>query len=227
MIKYAKSKFGRIRFEYKDAADKSVNKGWVVDMVNAYIDDKPIGYLKISYVPDSNVKDVFPDVIHYLGSEHKGFSKLRAALIKDDKKNITRALSQMQDPWSQWIENLESRGELKGMDQNWWDEQYKRLEKEVTERHKKDYEQFLDDVHNKPLVDYIKVEKDYQQGGIGLGLYIAGATWMAKKRMCLFASSLQSPEAKKSWDKMKRIGMPIKTVKQKNGRIRTCLDYRK
>jgi len=226
MIKYAKSKFGRIRFDYKDDADKSINRGWVVDRVDAYLDDKPVGYLKISYIPDSEVRDYLPDVIHYLGADHKGYSEIKNALKNKDKKSLTRALSRLQDPWSDWIENLESRGSLKHADEKWWEDQYKRLSKEVNRKYKKEYEGFLEDTHNKPLVDYIKVEKDYQQGGIGFGLYIAGAMWMAKKGMCLYASSLQSPEAKKSWDKMKKIGLPIKTVNQKNGRTRMCLDYR-
>jgi len=226
MIKYVKSKFGRIRFEYKDDADKSINRGWVVDRVDAYLNDKPIGYLKISYVPDSEVKNTFPDVIHYIGADHKGHTQLRNALKSGDKKEITRALSKLEDPWDDWIENLESRGKLKYMDEKWWNDQYNRLNNAVTKHFKKEYEGFLEDIHNKPLVDYIRVEKDYQKGGVGFGLYIAGAMWMADKGMCLHASSLQSDEAKKSWDKMKQAGLPIKTVKQKNGRTRMCLDYR-
>jgi len=226
MIKYAKSKFGRIRFEYKDNSDTSINRGWVVDKVEAYLNDKPVGYLKIAYIPDEEVKRTFPDVIHYLGSDHKGNSQLRNAIKSGDKKEITRALSRIDDNWSDWIENLESRGTLKDMDEKWWNDQYKRLSKSVNRRYKKEFDRFMEHLHNKPYVDYIRVDPHLQKGGIGLGLYIAGAMWMAKKGMCLHASSLQSPEAQKSWDKMKRMGLPVKTEKTKEGEPRICLDYR-
>jgi hypothetical protein len=59
---------------------------------------------------------------------------------------------------------------------------------------------------NKPIVDYINVNEDYRRTGIGTALYFAGANWMRNIGMQLYASSIQSDEARSVWSKFKNKG---------------------
>jgi hypothetical protein len=94
------------------------------------------------------------------------------------------------------------------------------------ERLRKEYKDFYYHWVDCPMVDYIKVESKYRRSGIGYILYIAGAMWMADKNMALHASSLQEPEAEAAWDKLEKVGLPIKTYKNPAGEKRKTLDYR-
>jgi hypothetical protein len=209
----AQSKFGIVEFKYLDDVKENMNPGWRLDVVEAHVNRKKVGYLKISYVPRRQFKEVYPDTLHYMyilsGWGHKqNFS---------DIKGLTKSLSFR-------LNHVEIKEQ--GQTDEWWAEKYHSLVAQLEKYYKKQYVEFLNYWVDKPLVDYISVDKEFQNGGIGAGLYIAGAKWMAEKDMVLFGSSLQSPEAKKSWEYLKKMKIPIHKYKNKAKTERVFIDYR-
>lgn len=230
-IKYAKSKYGRVQFVYTENNEnyRTVNAGWKVDVVEAFLNNVKVGYLKISYVPKKEFEKHYSSILHYLNL--KGWVGLDRAL-KDIKtkgeKEVVIILSSYMNEYPQ-VADLESRGALDNVDPSWWHKKYEELYKKISERYGREYELFKEHWVDKPVVDFIDVRRDYQHGGIGFGLYIAGAMWMAERGMKLYASSLQSVEAEKAWARMIRLGLPVKKEKSRNKhiKIRTFLDFRR
>ena len=172
-IKYAKTKLGRVSFEYSEnMSDRGDGKLWTQDRVDAYLNNTKVGYLKIDYIKQDNFFKILPN-----------------------KEAFNKYFGEMGHVYS---------------------------EKHLTEQYKDFYYHWVDC----PLVDYINVQPSVQRHGIGYVLYIAGALWMADKKMCLHAASVQSDEAQLSWGKMKKVGLPVKTYKNSAGKERICLDYR-
>lgn len=230
MLTSAKSKWGEITFDYKEDTEssRSVNPGWVVDKIFAKLDGKEIGFLKISYIPKKNMIKFYPDVLHYLNL--RGYSGIKDALEKGDKKEIARILSGYLT--GQKVRNAEYLGKDESgnpLTDEWWEKQYQEHVEIAKKDFKREYQTFVEHWMDKPMVDYIDVEKEYHGGGVGYSLYVAGAKWMSEKGWVLYASALQSPEASKSWYRMKKLGLPVKEYTPKfNDRTkkRIYLDYR-
>ena len=71
----------------------------------------------------------------------------------------------------------------------------------------------------KPFVAYISAQENQHQGldadnrgrGIGMAMYLEGAKWLRERGLAkgLYASSLQSDEAKSMWKKMEQQGLVV------------------
>lgn len=70
------------------------------------------------------------------------------------------------------------------------------------------------DWHSDPTIDYIRIEENLKGAGLGHALYVFGARMQAKSGRVLRASGIQSPEARRSWARMKRVGLPVKTIQK-------------
>jgi len=66
-----------------------------------------------------------------------------------------------------------------------------------------------------PYIDYIKVDDELRGQGMGHSLYVFGSRMQAKEGRSLRASGAQTDEAKKSWQRMLKSGLPVKTVTYK------------
>lgn len=83
---------------------------------------------------------------------------------------------------------------------------------------------------NKPLVDYIRVYDQYARQGIGTMLYVEGTKWMNELGMDLYASGLQSDEAKAVWKAMagkysiKMVPYNVGTKRKEEMKNRFCLN---
>jgi hypothetical protein len=118
---------------------------------------------------------------------------------------------------SEGFEELDEAG-LKGA----WEERRQRIQ----EKNRAMFRGFVKFHQDRPLVDFIRVysERDDQvyAGGFrrelrasrsfrGMGLssllYQVGAVWMEERGMRLYASGLQSEEAKMAWNSFRRRGM--------------------
>lgn len=76
--------------------------------------------------------------------------------------------------------------------------------KQMQRKFGRDFQDFKAFHIDKPLVDYIRVDEDYQRRRIGIALYQYGAKWLAGKGMKLYASGLQSDKAKAAWEWLKK-----------------------
>lgn len=232
-IKYAKSKFGRISFKYtdnvKDDHTSSLNEEWTSDLVEAFLNEDKIGYCYVRYLTPENFKKYIENDILYYVSQYTG----KIPGYTYNKGNIPELVKQMSmaiDPWTEWIPNKIYNGELPSdLPVSWWETKYKKYKEKLKIKFWKEIKDLKTHFVNKPLIDFIRVNDFYHGGGVGYGLYIAMALFMKEKGLALWASDLQSEQAAKAWKRMERLGLPVKTSKEKwdgNTISRRRLDYR-
>lgn len=71
---------------------------------------------------------------------------------------------------------------------------------DLSERYEHQFEKFKEFHYDKPLVDYIRVYEPHRRKRIGAALYEKAARWLAEtKGLKLYASGIQSNEAKAAW----------------------------
>jgi hypothetical protein len=223
-IKHAKSKYGRLEFRYSEGmSDRGKKDQWILNRIDAILNGKSVGHLKINYITRAMFSTAFPDIIHFLAYA-RGESALILALKKSDSKEVVKAMSKLAgEHLSQ--SDFDKFKRMDDADLNWWIEKYNVLLKKLNKLYGKEQKKFYDYWVDKPMVDYILVKEEYQKGGIAFGLYIAGAKWMAEKGMTLRSGASQSESAYHAWEKLKRAGLPVKTVNDA-GIARSCLDLR-
>ena len=217
-IKFAKSKFGRIEFKYDEGmSSRGDGTDWVENTVAALLDGKNIGHLSINYIPQSKFNAHYKDILKFIVVQH-GADELGDAIKSGDTKQLIVKMANLTGT----SHDLDVKS---NHDLEWWKNKYFTILKKLESRYNKEFKRFKEYWVDKPMVDYIKVDGKYQNGGVGFGLYIAGALWMAEKRFSLRSGYSQSESAIKAWKKMERMGLPVKTVKDA-GIIRKSLDYR-
>lgn len=81
---------------------------------------------------------------------------------------------------------------------------FARFEQMARKKYGRQFKQFLHYYVDKPIVDYIRVEPEYRRQGIGTALYRAAQKWLHDRGMKLYASGLQSDEAKAAWKNMRK-----------------------
>lgn len=216
-----------------DRGDRT-NRGWVVHKIEARIDGKTAGYIKISYIPDKNFREEFPGIVQYV-------DKIIGAPFWPGKKykHISSDPLQRSNDFNDYPLIAQVYG-LLGQSSSFIDLLYEELEnlseQELLELKKKylnllwkeygeKFKEFEDYHVNKPLVDYIRVYPEFQRQRIGVALYEKAAKWLAGKGMRLYASGIQSTEAQKAWEWLKRNkGANIGTEKHGN-KIRMYISY--
>ena len=214
------------------------NRGWVVHALLAEVDGDPAGYLKISYIPTDNFKREYPDVFHYV-AKMKGWVTLKNALKNNNLDERIRGLDHYGQYYATDLNDASLEDRL---------EMVKTLEKQVKSKFQKDYLGFKEYHVDKPLIDFIRVYDDldnsvfvdaneridrkgrinYKRQGVASALYKEAALWLKELNLQLHASTLQQPEAKAAWEKMKSLGLvseiPPKTKIKPYNRIRQVLN---
>lgn len=205
--------------------------GWIVNILLAYVDNEPVGYLKNSYIPKEKEKLLYPDLLHYL-INRRGFASLKEAVYSKDPGLILTSLKPYSYFTNTYIGDIPEEFEA----------QAKLLTKtlKVMDKNMKfDYKTFLDFHVDKPMVDFIAVytendsmaytEKDrdsvervnlvnWQRQNIGMALYLETADWLKTKGLNLYASGIQQPNAKLAWDKLAtlyELGCDIKNASRR------------
>ena len=82
--------------------------------------------------------------------------------------------------------------------------EYDKFEKIAEKKYGQDFRDFKKYYVDKPLVDFIRVKDDYRRRGIATILYKKGHEWMKQRGMKLYASGLQSDQARAAWDSYER-----------------------
>ena len=213
----ALSKIGKIDFSYTENVGQE-NRGWVVDKVTGTLNGQEAGYLNMSYIPKENFAKFYPSIIDYM-------NQIEGWWLGKKKDGILQYVRRILTHYDMDLLNKIDRDKER-YDEKWAEELFPILEKEIDHKYKKKFLVFKEFWVDKPLVDYILVKNKFVGTGIGYGLYMAGAKWMAEKHMVLYASTTQSEKAKIVWDKMEKLGkIPIKREQGPYGE-RKFLDYR-
>jgi GNAT superfamily N-acetyltransferase len=198
-----------ITFEYFNDIEGDNNRGWQVDQIKAFVDGQEVGYLKLSYIPRERFNRYYPSIFNWL-SQMEGkhilpfnkqhldpFKHLDAGEIKRALHNALYYYVKLEGLRYNEVESLPDSELLLWL---------RKAEGAAHTQSGDKFEDFYAYYVNRPLVDYIHVNKDFRQRGIGTALYIAGAKWMAQKGMQMYASTLQQPEAAAAWKKMQERG---------------------
>lgn len=190
-----------------DDSEGDNNRGWRVDEVHAKINGEKVGYIKLSYIPHDRFHRNFPTIFNYLtqikGRHYLPYEK-RAEHYKDLSADELRAMlkyamhTDRLVPYGKEEDAVSKLSDAEVLDR------IRDLEAKFNEGSKgRDFKKFKNFQKDKPLVDFIRVDDNWQRQRIGDALYREAAKWMKEKGMEVYASGLQSDSAKKSWEHMK------------------------
>ncbi len=209
-----------VDLNYNWEIDIGGDPAWSVHILEATVEGKPAGYLKISYIPRKQMERLIPTAFDYATYRSGSFLGIKH-LLKDkseelwDDKDLIKAINESY----QWIGGY--RGEIKLEEQSTDElrQLWKKRKQFINREYKKSYEEFKDFHLDKPQIDFIEVyqpkEKwryvdgegvefedqmpEFRRQGIGSALYEVGAKWMQANKMKLWASTVQTDDAKATW----------------------------
>ena len=167
-------------------AEDNPDSSWVCHHLIAKIAWTKVGLLKIAYIPREKFDRDFQSIFDYVYKQ-RGVSGLRN--WRTDPKEAVEL-------------GFHSMGHF-NYKTNDVDGDMKKLEDLLQRKYGDEFMEFEFFHVDKPSVDYIKVNDNWQRLGIATLLYQEGTKWMWEHGMHLHASGLQSDQAKAAWNKMK------------------------
>jgi len=231
-----------LSFKFEENVEKIGRKGFVVDKLDAYFEPqseafssgKHLGYIKTSYIPSENVDQYYPTSLHFIDLtkgwqllDYKSFSE--AGEYPGHEEFVKKAHNRARSNLYKRAKDFPDYNEFENVSDERWEELAEYYKEEIRKTFQEDFERYLNYYLDKPVVDYIKVKKQFRRNGIGFNLYKNMAKVLADKGMALYASGTQSEYAEKAWKKLKDI-LPVKskTVKLPSGdsEARYFIDYR-
>lgn len=177
------------------------NRGWTVHKIVASSGGTEVGYIKLSYIPSERFARYYPTIYHFLAqisgktalipSNEYEFEHYRKWPLEDLQKAIERIplygirVEQFNGDDSSNAQLVEYLADVEA--------------KLMKQREGREFKEFRNYFVDKPLVDYIRVHKEFRRQGIGIKLYLRGAQEMKKLGLRMHASRLQSEEAQAAW----------------------------
>ncbi len=218
---------------------------FTLDVIEAYVDGEPAGYLQLSYLGQEAWDEDFSTVWEYVLSDEYSMYHDLAEIdsVPADERNTDyyrQAISQARRRIS-----YEEHERMAQMNLQELSEQWEATQAGICKEALPSYLAFRSDNLNKPVIFYSRVysasynnrmidgEKvhhpgpHFQEQGIGTVLYEAAAIWMHEKGMNIWAGMSQTPRAKATWEKLERkynvteVEVPYSTF---DVRIRRYLD---
>lgn len=188
-----------ISFSYELDASDNLSDAWILHKLTAYVDNNRAGYLKISYIPANKMKKYYPTIVQYLTLQ----GKLHITSLSS--RNIDFVLSDISklvDPHPKWLANTHEH--LKWPHEK-KEEVLQNYVKILNDKYGEEYIDFKNMYTDNPYVDFINVSEDHRRNHVSIALYEEGTRWMNSLGMRLYASSLQSNEAKAVWQYLSKI----------------------
>lgn len=217
----------RLTFHEQDPNDsKGLERGFVVHRVNAHVGDAHVGYLKISYVSSALLPKVFPTLWHWTATQGWCFNPKDPVatwfMCHMHMRRVPRSLSGTMSSYLSLSAQMYPGDTMAAKD-------LKALE-HVGHRGHRSVKAWFADWHkltiDRPWVDYIRVEPEWQRQGIAAVLYEASARWLAEtKGFPLWASSLQTPEAVATWQAIRHT-LPVREADRGDGTMLPLIDFR-
>lgn len=208
-----------IKFVRIEDSEGDKNRGWQVDQIEAFIGKQNAGYLKMSYIPSERFTAYYPTIFNFV-TQIKGKTVLP---YKKQTINFNKLTdSELSEYWQYAYYSAYDRypdydfqdstykingRPISSLTRKELLQQWNAIELITNKKWNKQLREFKNFHVDKPLVDYINVNQNFQRQRIGEALYKEGATWMAEKGMKLYASGLQSKQAELVWIHMNQKGM--------------------
>lgn len=180
------------------------NRGWVVHKITAYSNQNDyLGYMKTSYIPSENMERFLPTPFHVIDAVRgsiNGFYDYRnqkPIALKDPEHVKKQATSLLRiAPRIGWHKQQKIRKEYKGK----YDKLFDKISDDCLKKIQPDYQDFKDFHIDKPIVDYVNVNKKYRRMGVGMAIYVEMAKRLQRNfSMPLYASGVQSSDAEHMW----------------------------
>lgn len=219
-----------IELKYKPFVEdrRGLDSMWDLHEIVALINGEEVGYVRASYVP----KERAPNIFEFASIQ--GQHSISRAYKSGDERKLAKEISHYYDmsvinnlhSWERetWKHEWSSSPTPPENMDKWWEETIDRMKKLYVDRSKQYYNDFIRYWVDKPLIDFINVERNFQRKGIGVVLYLSIAKWMNMNGMRLYASGTQSDSAKASWEYLKK-HHDVKSVKSTYGRKRITRFY--
>lgn len=221
-----------ITFNIIEDSEKEIcpASSWVIDKIQALMNGKEIGYLKISHIPKKYLPKNIVDFAARFAPHPRIYDWDRREPVPNyktwSKEQLLTALHKPRMPL--WNKYETTRPEYIKLGTNW--DQNKLLSLFETEGIKslnRLYEnemKRLVSFHQYPFVDYIRVLDEYQGQGLGYMLYRKGVEFLAKRGQKLYASGIQTDKAQEFWDRAEKSNYVQKDKRGRYLKFESSLD---
>lgn len=209
-----------ITYKYVKDVEGDDNRGWITDRVRAYLDGKQVGYAKVAYIPSDRFERYYPGILNYI-------TQISGNSVLPHKYKST--------PWQQippeeladsiyfmalhagmgWTESNQLSRTAKEAGPQRIQIVVAELEQRLIKEKGNLFKQFKKYYVDKPVIDFLHVDEEYRNQGIGTGLFDAAARWMRHRGLPLYATSGQKGYTEQIWKGLEK-RYPTKTVKQAN-----------
>lgn len=196
-----------ISFKQKEIKEESREEIFNTYIFNAYLNNEFAGYAKLSYIPEEKAKKIKSTMSYFIYKNYGSDKTIINAYKNKDYETILKKLYNKYDS---------SNKDIK--------ETFLKFEEEITNSFFKQHQKFFDYWVNKPTLDLIRVfdEKDtkvtdfiqeetiyreaknFKRQGVGLAIYSHIAEFCKQKNLKLWASQVQTEDAKTIWEKMEK-----------------------
>lgn len=193
----------------------SENRGFVLDRIEAIIDGRVVGFIKVEHIPASKFRAFYPTIFNYC-AQIAG----RTGILPLDKRtyhyrNLSdgELLTMLKHRRRYFVDQADfthlDRPALLSLIKE-WEKQLLNGDDGVA------FENFRLYHVDKPFVAYIDVDRDMRRQGIGTALYIEAARWFRERGLCFRSSGLQTDAAKSVWTRFTSDGL---TRRDRQGRL--------
>ena len=195
-------------FSYSENLENKRDSTWRLDQITAYLNAGEVGHIKISYIPSARFDQNYPGILNWL-SQIKGEHVLPCEYRRTPWRDIpidalrTCIFTMAQAANIGWASSCRLNEIAKTASDDTLIEMLSHLEELLKERHEFSFRQFRSFHVDKPLVDFIYVDKFFRRQGIGTALYRAGFRWMHARGLPFYSSDCQSDLAKLAWQSMR------------------------
>ncbi len=197
-----------VKFNYIEDLEGDENRGWQVDKIEAYLNDKLVGYIKVSWIPrqrfDQHYKTIAQYVSKVAGSVFLPYEYVNEPNYNNIPVDVLRSNLFSAASTVYGYVSYEQQQQFKKMSDEQVIAKYRQLEKMLHKKYGKRFDDFREYYVDKPIIDFIRVDDQYRRQGIGTALYRAAHEWLKQKHLKLYASGIQTDEAKAAWSQMEK-----------------------
>jgi len=187
----------RIDFKITENLEFHKNSDWIYHLIEAFIENEEVGFIRIAYIPKESVPDLYPSILNFIDKQgghsllpiddpSMPYQSLSNEELYKLVKNGRWVLLQKQDS----VPTDRSSLLILAKELEDWAKQSK---------YQKKFDKFLEYHVDKPEPDMIRINDDFKRQGIATSLYLFTARWLAQKNLQLWTASLQTGEAEKTW----------------------------
>ena len=217
-----KSIIDQLVFDFSSDVEGDNNRGWQVDQITAFYNGEEVGYLKLAYIPKQRFAEYYPTIFNWM-DQIRGNCIIPRAKVDESGDDVdykafrdsakrhyntftTEELRTFANRVNMVLRGGDISRDLESCDRDAILDFVKKLEVKANEINKTEFKNFKTYYVNKPIDDFIRVEKDFQRKGIAEHLYKLGAKWMESCDLPFYLSTCRQPAAEALSAKMRTNG---------------------